>query len=501
MYLLGIDVGTSNCKATVVDTRGRVMGKAGREYFTVQPKPGWQEVDPRIVWDAVRAVVREAVNGCEKPEPIAGVSVSSFGETAVPVGRDGQPLGNGILYIDPRGQEEAALLHDGYGEERLNAVTGASAHSMYTLPKLMWLKQHRPEVYEKTWKFMLFADYVLFRLGAEPHTDYTLATRNAAFDIVNKRWDEGLLGFAGIDPDKFCTPVQSGTNVGRINPDVARELGVSPDAILAAGGHDQPCAALGAGAIRPGLAIDGLGTTECLCPAFASPSFGSAMLRHGFSCVPHTVPKLYATIAFTFTSGSVLKWFRDNVGRQYRAEAQAAGMNVYDYIIEQASPEACPVFVLPHFAGAATPYMDNDALGAVLGLTINTTDRDIAKGILEGITFEMVRNTDALSEAGIEISELRAVGGLAKSDPFLQLKASIMGRRIVTLEISEAGTLGVAMLAGAASGIYAGLDDAAAQLVRVKRVFEPDEQLHAVYAEKYETYKRLYPAVTGVFRP
>lgn len=225
------------------------------------------------------------------------------------------------------------------------------------------------------------------------------------------------------------------------------------------------------------------------------------MLRHGFSCVPHTVPNLYATIAFTFTSGSVLKWFRDNVGRHYRADAQAAGVNVYDYIIEQASPEVCPVFVLPHYAGAANPYMDNDAVGAIFGLSINTTDRDIAKGILEGVTFEMVRNTDALSEAGIEINELRAVGGLAKSDPFLQLKSSVMGRRIVTLEISEAGTLGVAILAGVASGIYKNPEDAVSQLVRIKRVFEPDEALHAQYAEKYETYKRLYPAVTGVFRP
>ena len=501
MYLLGIDVGTSNCKATVVDTQGRVMGKAGREYFTVQPRPGWQEADPRVIWDAVRAVIAEAVAACENPEPIAGVSVSSFGETMVPVGKDGQPLGNGILYIDPRGQEEAALLRDDYGEDKLNAVTGASAHSMYSLPKLMWLKRHRPEIFEKTWKFMLFADYVLFRLGAEPHTDYTLATRTAAFDIVRKRWDESLLGFAGIDTDRFCTPVQSGTNVGRINPDIARELGISPDAVLAAGGHDQPCAALGAGAIRQGVAIDGLGTTECLCPAFASPKFGPAMLRSGFSCVPHAAPDMYATIAFTFTSGSVLKWFRDNVGRNCREDAQAAGMNVYDYIIEQASPEVCPVFVLPHYAGAATPYMDNDASGAIFGLSINTTARDIAKGILEGITFEMVRNTDALSEAGIEIEELRAVGGLAKSDPFLQLKASIMGRRIVTLEISEAGTLGVAMLAGAASGIYNSLSDAAAQLVRVKKTFEPDPALHELYTEKYETYKRLYPAVKEVFRP
>lgn len=498
MYVLGIDVGTSGCKASVIDGDGAVRGKAYCEYFLTKPRPEWEEIDPHTVWDAVRSVVAQSIRTAGGV-PVAGISVSSFGETVVPVAADGTPLYNGIVYIDPRGQQEAAQLAERLGQERVNRITGATAHSMYSLPKIMWLREHEPDVYNRTWKFLLFADYILFRLGAKPHTDYTLATRTMAFDIVKKEWSREILDAAGVSADKFAEPVQSGTAVGRIDPAIAAALGINPDALLVAGGHDQPCAALGAGAIRPGLAIDGLGTTECVCPSFTEPVFGGRMTRSGFACVPHVRAGQYVTYAFTFTSGSMLKWYRDRIQPSIKLDAETTGINAYDLIIERATPTPSPVLLLPHFAGAATPYMDNDAVGAMVGLNINTTRADIAKAILEGITFEMMVNMDRLEAAGIQVDELRAVGGLAKSEPFLQLKSDMMGRRIVTLEVTEAGTLGVAMLAGAAAGLYRSLDDAAARLVRVRRAFTPNPAVHAAYRERYALYQRMYGAVRDIY--
>lgn len=169
-----------------------------------------------------------------------------------------------------------------------------------------------------------------------------------------------------------------------MDPKLKEELGVEGRALLVAGGHDQPCAALGAGAIEPGLAIDGLGTTECVTPTFAQPVFGKDMTDSGFACVPHTVAGQYVTYAFTFTSGSVLKWYRDAIRPEYKQEAQQLGVNVYDLMIDRATPGPSGLLVLPHFAGAATPYMDNDSKGMILGLSINTKTQDIARGSWKG---------------------------------------------------------------------------------------------------------------------
>lgn len=498
MCLLGLDIGTSGCKATIIDVEGNITGQAYKEYWLLSLYPGWQELNPNLVWDAVKEVIVKALSG-HKGEKIKAVSVSSFGEAVTPIDSNGKVLDNSIIYIDPRGQEEAEFLKNKLGQDRILEITGVSIHPMYSINKIMWLKRHKPEVYKSTWKFLLFADFILFKLGAKAHTDYSLAARTMAFDVINKRWSSEILDAADVDVSKFGEPVQAGTVVGQISWNIAEELGLPRNLLLVAGGHDQPCAALGAGVIKADLAVDGLGTTECITPAFNRPIISAAMAKSSFACVPHVMKDMYVTYAFTFTSGSMLKWFRDNFGHQFKEETKKTGINIYDLLIEKASKGMSDVFVLPHFAGAATPYMDTAAKGAIIGLNINTSSEDILKAILEGITFEMMVNVEKLGEAGVKVDEMRVVGGLAKSDSFLQLKADMMGRKVTTLNISEAGTLGVAILAGTASGIYISLEDAVEKLVKKKKQFYPNEKLHELYLEKFEIYKRIYPAVKSIF--
>jgi xylulokinase len=223
------------------------------------------------------------------------------------------------------------------------------------------------------------------------------------------------------------------------------------------------------------------------------------MAASSFACVPHVMKDMYVTYAFTFTSGGLLKWYRNCFGQLYAEEAVRTGKNIYTVIIENATKSPSDLFLLPHFAGAATPYMDTESKGMIAGLTLNTQPNEVAKAILEGITYEMMVNLEKLDEVGIAIRELRAVGGLAQSETFLQLKADMMGRRIVSLNVSEAGTLGVAMLAGTAIGVYRTLDEAVSRLVKMKKVFEPDSKLMHIYQEKYQTYKNMYPAVKMIY--
>jgi xylulokinase len=499
MSLLGIDIGTSGCKATIIDFEGNIRGQSYREYSLISPNPGWEEIDPELVWSLVKRVIANSIDEY-KGTPVKAISVSSFGEAAVPIDRNGNVLYNSMIYIDERGREEAGYLEYRLGREKILGITGISVHPMYTINKIMWLKKNKPDVYKNTWKFLLFADFILFKLGAKPHTDYSLAARTMAFDIINKKWSAEILECAGLDEDKFGEPVQAGTLVGEITGSIAEELGLPRGVILVAGGHDQPCAALGAGAIKCDLAVDGLGTTECITPTFDRPVISDVMAMNHFACVPHVMKDMYVTYAFTFTSGSVLKWYRNNFGAAYIAEAVKSNINLYDMLIEKASKGPSDIFVLPHFAGAATPYMDVEAKGAIIGLNIGTKAEDIMKAILEGITFEIMVNVEKLAEAGIKVEEMRAVGGLAKSDPFLQMKADMMGKKVTTLQVSEAGTLGVAILAGTACGVYKNVEDAVQKLVKKKKEFYPDEKLHEIYAEKFQTYKRIYPAVKQIYR-
>lgn len=498
MGLLGLDIGTSGCKATIIDYEGNIMGQAYKEYSLLSPKQGWQELNPKNVWCSVKEVIVRALSGY-KGEKIKAISVSSFGEAATPIDKNGKVLYNSPIYIDPRGIDEATYLENALGFEKVLNISGTSIHSMYTICKVMWLKKHMPDVFNNTWKFLLFADFILFKLGAKPHTDYSLAARTMAFDVVNKKWSSEILAAAGVSEEKFGEPVQSGTIVGEILPHIANELGLPKGVFLVSGGHDQPCAALGAGVIKGNIAVDGLGTTECITPTFDSPVISAKMAQSGFACVPHVIKDMYVTYAFTFTSGSILKWYRDNFGFEYKKEASETGINIYDILIEKASKEPSDIFILPHFAGAATPYMDTEAKGAIVGLSINTKSTDIIKGILEGITYEMMVNFEKLDDAGIKVDELRTVGGLAKSEKFLQLKADMMGKKVVSLNVSEAGTLGVAILAGTASGVYKSMEDAIDKLVKKKKEFYPDDKLHQIYREKFETYKKIYPSVKNIY--
>lgn len=498
MSLLGLDIGTSRCKATIIDDAGNCLAQAYQEYSLISLQPGWQELDPEQVWMSVRQVIAQALNGYQF-DAIKAIGVSSFGEAVIAIDREGNTLCNSMIYIDCRGQLEAEYLKAQLGNEKVLGITGTTIQPMYSICKIMWLKKNKPEVYQKTWKFLLFADFILYKLGAKPFANFSLAARTMAFDIIKKQWSPEILDCAGVEVEKFGEPMQSGMIVGQIAKQIATKLNLSSGILLVAGGHDQPCAALGAGVIHNNLAVDGLGTTECITPAFDHPILSEAMARNYFACVPHVIPDMYVTYAFTFTSGSVLQWYCDNWGRIYQDEAARLGLNVYDFMIDQATKEPSSVFVLPHFAGAATPYMNTAAQGAIIGLNINTKPADIIKAIIEGLTFEIMINVERLKEAGVHVDELMTVGGLAKSDIFLQLKADMMGKKVTTLNVSEAGTLGVAILAGTASGVYQNLEDAVAKLVRKNKTYYPDDRLHEQYLDKFETYKKIYPAIKSIY--
>jgi xylulokinase len=277
--------------------------------------------------------------------------------------------------------------------------------------------------------------------------------------------------------------VAIGTNGGIIRKKLAAELGFARDTAVASCGHDQVAAAVGCGVFDGHTAVDGAGSVQCITPVFSHESINNALINGNYAVVPYIKPNKYVCYAFLFTGGALLKWFADNLNN---------GVHPDEDIF---MTEPTGILVLPHFSGAATPYMDSGSKGAIIGLTLSHTQRDIFCALMEGVCFEMRLNMDCLNSAGINFQSLRAAGGGANSKVWMQMKADILNIPVTVLQSAEAGAVGSAMMAGVAAGIFDSLRSAAKIFVQEKETYYPRAEMHEKYNKIYEKYKKLYPAV------
>jgi xylulokinase len=459
--------------------------------------------------DGVYGVIKKMAK--EFPD-IAGIGVTSFGETFVMVDAGGNPLAPAMLYTDPRGADECRKLVDAFGggrigEEAIARITGVVPHEMYGLPKLMWQKKHHPDLYAKCRYVMQMEDYVIYALTGRAQIDYSLATRSMAFDITSLQWSQEMLDVAGIDRALFPRPVPTGTDAGCITKEASEKTGLPETTHMVSISQDQMAAAVGAGAFTAEVGVDGAGTVQCLTPIYDRMPDVSRMMDGKYVIVPYVVPGKYVTYAFSYTGGAVMQWCTENVAKKEKELAAAEGISVNSYLEQQyaAAREEdgldfdgpSGMLLLPHFAGAATPYMDTGSKGALLGMTTATTTADIYRACMEGVTYEMYLNYRNVLASGAKPAKLHATGGGAHSDVWMQMKADVLGLPIVSLKTVDAGTVGSAMLTGIVMGIFTDLNDAAAHMVEQNRVYEPRAEYHNKYMEVFSKYEKLYDAVRG----
>ncbi|MCX7919950.1 MAG: FGGY family carbohydrate kinase [bacterium] len=493
MSLLGIDVGTTGCKVVAFNPDGKIIASAYREYPLRFPgQPGWVELDADEVWQRVKHCIQN-VAAQTKSDPIEALAVSSQGEGVTPIDKAGRVLYHSIVSFDSRTVEFISWWLKRMSAYQLFAETGMTPEPFYTINKILWFKKYRPNIDRRTWKYLCYEDLVNYRLTGIPAIDYSLAARMMCFDLKHNRWSSKMLNLAGIEEDRLAFLYPPGKIVGNVLPKIAQELGLPKDTLVVTGGHDQPCGALGAGVIKPGITMDAIGTVECITPAFPNPVINRKMLANRFCCYPHVVPNQYVTVAFNFTGGSLLRWYRDQFGQKEIELARKSGKDVYEILVQQIPSQPSSLFILPHFTTTGTPYFDHHSRGAILGLTLATQKPEITRAILEGISYEIRLNIELLAQAGIPVREIRAIGGGAKSAQWLQLKADLFGRKIVTLNVSEAASLGVAMLAGCAIGEYSSVSEAVAQTVKIKQTFIPNPTNKKIYNRKFEIYRQIYP--------
>lgn len=499
MKIAGLDIGTTGCKCTVFDEQGKFLDKAYRDY-PVKRTVGGHEIDISVMMEGVYASIRKMT---EKYPDIAGIGVTSFGETFVCVDETGKPLHPAMLYTDPRGREECRELAEKLGEKRIASITGVRPHEMYSISKIMWLKRHRPEVYAAARRIFLMEDYVVYHLTGKAQIDYSLAARTMAFDIRGLTWSSEIFQAADVDMELMSEPVPTGTAAGTICPQAAGATGLREDTLVVSISHDQVAAAVGAGAFDGSVAVDGAGTVECLTPVYEGMPDMDVMYQGYFAVVPYVVPGKYVAYAFSYTGGALIQWCTRNLAKKETELARALGISVNEYLekeytAQRGEEEPSGLLVLPHFAGAATPYMDTGSKGAILGLTTSSTAADIYRGCMEGVVYEMYLNMQSLKESGIHFGKIHATGGGAHSAQWMQMKADMLNLPLVALKTVDAGTVGSAMLTGIAIGLFQNLEDAAEHMVEEIKTYEPRQQMHERYREIYDKYKKVYQAVRGL---
>ncbi|WP_370676946.1 L-fuculokinase [Pleomorphomonas sp. PLEO] len=495
MALLGIDIGSTALKATLYALDGEKLAGASLEYGRTKSGEGFP---PDSLWRALGDVIHRLRDVAPRAE-IRAAAISSHGESFVPVDRDGRAIGPFILNTAPIAVDEAAAFAAHFGKAEIFQRTGLPIHSMYTLPKIAWLRANRPEVFAAADRFLCVEDYILNRLGVGAWISTSLASRTMALDVESCAWIEEYLAFAGIAPTQLATPVGSGTPVGRAAPAAADELGLPYDVQWVTGGHDQGCCSLGAGGVAEGIAVDGTGTFECVSIPVREAVLTAAALGCNFPTERHTVAPLKLTLSY-IAGGVALKWFRDVASRHLLELATLKGVDPYELILADLPEEPTDLLMFPHLVGTGTPWLDARARGAVVGIDANTTYEDFAKSAIEGITLEMGWNLELQASIGIDIGRIHAVGGGARSERWLQMKADIFNREVVAVT-GEASCAGAAMGAGVGIGVFGSYAEAAAAFVREGKAFTPRAQQVAAYREKAARYRDVAGRLYGFVAP
>lgn len=486
----GLDIGTTNCKLSIYNS-GELLVQTSASYAATRAS-GRHTLDANAVWAAVKSLFHQAIATEPRAAQLKALAVSALGEAAVPVDGNGNTKGDALLFWDASGKEELAGIFGRVGKDAIQRITGLVPDPMYTLCKMAWQKTHNPQ-FREIKHFLMFEDFIIYRLTGERLVSYSLACRTMALDIRSRAWSRTMFDAAGIDMDWMSRPAPSGTVAGVVMAGVRRELGLTEETIVTTGGHDQMCVALGAGAVRDGVASNGSGTVEVMALTLPPGVESGSLLADNYTLSIHADPDAYFTYSCNSTGSLLLSWylrtFASNGAEEPFAEFEAL-----------APQTPTSLLALPYIAGSGTPFMDLGVTGGIIGITHETTKYDIYRALMEGLTFDLAHNLELMRRDGVDAKELRATGGGSLSRLWLQIKADVTGLPVCSLRSHQAGALGCMMLASIAAGVYGNVYEAVDALVKVGDVFEPDKTNHAFYAEQAERFMTLFSCSRDIVR-
>jgi sugar (pentulose or hexulose) kinase len=490
--LLTVDLGTTALKTTLFDSDCRVLASATREYQARTLDAVRVEMDPEVYWEALRSTVAEilASSGIS-PGAIGVISWSSQSETLVVVGRDGKALRPVIVWSDNRATAEADQLTATFGDEAIYRTTGqVSMVPTWPAPKILWLRHNEPEVFKRVHKFLLLEDYFISRLTGRYVCEGSLITSTTYWDVTTKRWWPEMLDTLGIQEKQLPEIMESGEPVATLLPAVAAELGLSSATLVCTGALDQAAGAIGVGNLAPGGFSESTGGCVGICVPVAEPIWDP---DRRMPIQYYALPDRYMAHSFT-TGGLTLRWLRDTFGQAELVEARATGVDAYDLLTREADliPPGCEgMLMLPHLQGSLAPDVNPRARGVFFGFTSHHRRAHFTRAVLEAIAFVIRRNLEVIEGLGMPVDTIRVLSGGSRSAVWNQIKADVTGRDVERAAMTEASSLGAALLGGKAAGWFPTVEDGVARTVRIVDRYEPDLKKKEIYDATYQRYRAV----------
>jgi gluconokinase len=497
-YFLGVDIGTTSTKAIIFSTTGAIKGKGNQEYPLLAPQSGWAEQEPDVIFKAVVAAIQEAIaqSGLTKTQ-IAAISFSGAMHSVIAVNEKGYPLTNALIWADNRSTAQTERLkQDGTGS-RIYQRTGTPIHPMSPLPKLMWLREERPELFQQTSKFISIKEYVLHQWTDCFVVDYSMASTTGLFNLEHLQWDEEAIAVAGINRQQLSDPVPTTHVLRGIKPRYAEAMNIDPQTPIVIGATDGVLANLGVGAIAPHKVAITIGTSSAIRTVVPKPLTDP---QGRTFCYALTEDR-WVIGGPSNNGGIVLRWMRDNFCQREIEQAKQKGVDPYELMVQEAMqvpPGADGLLCLPFLSGERAPYWNADARGVFFGVSLHHTRSHFIRAVMEGVLFAVYSINLALQELAGPAQEIRASGGFARSRPWRQMMADVFGYAVLIPEVYEGSAFGAAVLAMYALGAIAQLEDIEG-LIRISQRHQPDLERSQEYQTLFHLYDRIYQQLVGEF--
>ena len=494
-YVIGVDCGTSGTKTVLFDEKGTVISSVTIEYPMYQPKNGYAEQDPadwaNAMINTIKAVMTKS--GVNK-EDVAGVGISGQMHGLVMLDKDNNVLRKSIIWCDQRTAAEVEEMNEKLGREKLIKITANPALTGWTAAKILWVKNNEPDIYEKCRHILLPKDYLRFILTGEYATEVSDASGMQLLDVPKRQWSDEVLEKLDIDKSLLAKVYESPEVTGTILPEIAAKTGLSTSTVVVGGAGDNAAAAVGTGVVEDGKAFTTIGTSGVVFAHSSDISIDPKGRVHTFCCA---VPGAWHVMGVTQAAGYSLAWFQDNIGTEYARKAKEQGCGAFDLInadVLKTPIGANRLIYLPYLNGERTPHLDANCRGVFFGLSSMHTTADMARAVMEGISYSLTDCNDIIREMGINVTEMMACGGGAKNGVQRQMMADMFGCDVKTVTATEGPALGVAILAGVGAGIYDSVEAACRKMIHTdpEKECHPDAAATKEYDKFHQLYKKLY---------
>ena len=481
MLFIGVDLGTSAVKLLLMDETGKIHKIVSKEYPLYFPQPGWSEQNPQDWIRQSMEGIKELTAQCDKSQ-IKGISFGGQMHGLVVLDEKDQIIRPAILWNDGRTGKQTDYLNQEIGKETLSCYTGNIAFAGFTAPKILWMREKEPENFVRIRKIMLPKDYLAFYLSGEFSTDYSDASGTLLLDVEHKCWSEEIMEICGIRESQLPKLYESWESTGIIKPEIAEELGIPQDVKIIAGAGDNAAAAVGTGTVGEGQCNLSVGTSGTVF--ISSKNFGvdEHNALHSFAHADGN----YHLMGCMLSAASCNKWWMEEILKTKEYQTEQDGIRKLG---------ENQVFYLPYLMGERSPHNDPDARAAFVGMSMDTTREDMTQAMLEGVAFGLRDSMEAAKSTGLAPKRSKICGGGAKSSLWRKIIANVMNMKIDRIESEEGPGYGAAILAAVGCGAFSSVEEAAGRLVKITDTEEPDPQLAEKYEEKYQKYRKLYPAL------